>query len=89
MLPQGTELSSDPQQVSFGGSSAIHQSIHLDEESLLVRSGPSGVRVILAEPALLGDVRDLEVEPFAFGRETMKFRDQFLLIHLIQVRHRP
>ena len=83
MRPERTELSPDPHQVPFGGSSAIHQSIHLDEESPLVRSGPSSVRVILAEPALLGDVRDLEVEPLAFGRETMKFRDQFLLIHLV------
>ncbi len=89
MPPERTELSSDPHQVPFGGSSAIHQSVHLDEESLLVQSGPSGVRVILAEPALLSDVRDLEVEPLAFGRETMKFRDQFLLIHLVQVRHHP
>ena len=89
MPSERTELSSNPHQVPFGGSSAIHQTIHLDEESLLVQSGPSCVRVRLAEPALLGDVRDLEIEPLAFGRETMKFRDQFLLIHLVQVRHRP
>lgn len=75
MPPERTELSSDPHQVPFDRASAIHQPIHLDEESLLVRSGPSGVRVILAEPALVGDVRDLEVEPLAFGRETMKLRD--------------
>lgn len=75
MPPERTELSSDPHQVPFGGSSAIHHSVQLDEENLLVRGGPSGARVILAEPALLGDVRDLEVEPLAFGRETMKFRD--------------
>jgi hypothetical protein len=75
MPPERTELSSDPHQMPFGGSSAIHQSVHLDKERLLVRGDPSGVRVILAEPALLGDVRDVEVEPLAFGRETMKFRD--------------
>ena len=75
MPPERTELSSDPHQMPFGGSSAIHQSVHLDEESVLVRSGPSGVRVILAEPLLLDSVRKPEVEPLAFGRETMKLRD--------------
>jgi hypothetical protein len=45
--------------------------------------------VILAVPALLGDVCNLEIEPLAFGRETMKFRDQFLFVHLVQVGHHP
>jgi hypothetical protein len=71
------------------GSPAVHQSTHFDQEALLVLSSPCGVRTIGAESLPLGDTTNLEVEPFAFVSKAVEFRDQLLLIHLVQARHHP
>ncbi|QRM34187.1 hypothetical protein [Microvirga sp. VF16] len=82
-------MPSDPHQMPLDGSPAVHQSTHFDQETLLVLSSPCGVRSIVAEPLPLGDTSHREVEPFAFVSKAMEFRDQLLLIHLVQARHHP
>lgn len=89
MKPERTDPSSDPHQVPFNCAPAIHQSAHRDEESPLVLSSGHSVRAIRAAPLVLDGVGDLEVEPLAFGCNTVELGEQLLLTHLIQVWHRP
>jgi hypothetical protein len=69
-------------------SPAVHQPIHRGQERLPVVSGQGERLGVIAEALPLGGTRDLSIEPFACVCETVELRNQLVLAHLIQGRHR-
>jgi hypothetical protein len=75
--------------VTLDSSPAVHQSVQLGEECLLVLSSPSSLLGgIPAEPLPLCGTCDPLVEPFARVCDTTEFGDQLRLTHLVQAHHR-
>ena len=67
----------------FDSPPAVHQLIYLGQERLRVVSGQGDRLGVIAEALPLGGTRDLLIEPFARVCETVEFRNQLLLAHLI------
>jgi len=72
----------------FDSPPAVHQLIHLGQERLRVVSGQGDRLGVNAEALPLGGTRELSIEPFARVCETVELRNQLVLAHLIQGRHR-